>query len=224
MSKSLVIFDLYNTLIVDSSIKEQSLYRVNSMWSAIEKGGFPIRFNEVVKAYEETIEIMVEEQKKHFSVSVFELVNIFAQKINMTDISYMKKFYNLWSFASLQFSPKPINHIKEGLEELKANNKKIALISNTGTTPGVALRFLLKELEVYDLFDDMIFSDEFGFMKPNAMIFNRVLERLDTEPKDAVFVGDHIVYDKQGANAVGISYIPMNPDIEFRKVIKEIIE
>lgn len=223
MHKSLIIFDLYNTLIVDKCVKDQDLYRVNSIWATIEKAGYPIRFNEVVDAYNETWEIMKIHQKDHFSVNVFELVNIFSQKIKIVDIIYMKKFYEIWAYASLQFPPYLLDHIKDGLEELKQNGKKIALISNTAMTPGCALRFLLKEKGIYDFFDDMIFSDEFGFMKPNMMIFNRILERLKTSAKETVFVGDHEFYDKYGATGAGIDYLYMGPDVDFREVVKSVL-
>ncbi|MGL4676667.1 MAG: HAD family hydrolase [Brevinema sp.] len=223
MDKSLIILDLYNTIIVDDYVEEQHQYRINSIWSAIEKTGFPTRFSEVIKAYEETQIIMKAHQKDHFSLSVFELVNIFADKLQLTDITFLKKFYDHWAFASLQYPPKLILHVKEGLEELKNNNKKIALISNTAMTPGIALRFFLKEQGVYNLFDDMIFSDEFGFMKPENMIFHRILERLKVSAQDACFVGDHEFYDKFGATSVGIDYEYMCPDTDFRQIVKKLL-
>ncbi|MGL5955855.1 MAG: HAD family hydrolase [Brevinema sp.] len=223
MDKSLIILDLYNTIIVDDHIEEQHQYRINSIWSAIEKAGFPTRFSDVIKAYEETQAIMKAHQKDHFSLSVFELVNIFAEKLRLTDIAFLKKFYDHWAFASLQYPPKLIFHVKEGLEELKNNNKKIALISNTAMTPGVALRFLLKEQGIYHLFDDMIFSDEFGFMKPQNMIFYRILERLKVPAKETCFIGDHAFYDEFGATSVGIEYEYMCPDTDFRKIVEKLL-
>lgn len=223
MQKSLVIFDLYNTLITDDNIKEQHQYRLNAMWATIEKSGFPILFSEVIKAYDETQVIMHEHQKFFFSLSVFDLVSIFADKLNLKDVVLLKKFYDIWAYASLQTPPKLIDHVKEGLEKLKAHDKKIALISNTAMTPGIALRFFLKEQGIYDLFDDLVFSDEFGFMKPKKMIFHRILENLAVESKHSYFVGDHEFYDKFGATSVGIDYIYMCPDTDFRKVIDELL-
>ncbi len=215
------MLDLYNTIIVDNHIEEQNQYRINTTWSIIEKAGFPVRFSDVIKAYDETIIIMKQHQEERFSLSVFELVNIFAKKINLTDIALLKKFYDVWSSASLQYPPSLIPNVKEGLETLKSNGKKIALISNTAMTPGITLRFLLKEQGIYDLFDDMVFSDEFGFMKPEKMIFHRVLQHLDVPTKDACFIGDHEFYDKLGATSVGIDYIYMSPDTDFSKIVEQ---
>ncbi len=223
MQKSLVIFDLYNTLIVDDSVEDRHQYRINSIWTIVEKSGFPIRFSNVIKAYKETQEIMHEYQKDYFSLSIFELVSIFAEKIQIKDVILLKKFYDIWAYASLQLPPQLIDNVKEGLQKLKDYDKKIALISNTAMTPGIALRFFLKEQGIYDFFDDLVFSDEFGFMKPKKMIFHRILENLAIESKHSYFVGDHELYDKFGATSVGIEYIYMCPKTDFRKVVNELL-
>lgn len=224
MSKELVIFDLYNTLVTDNHVSAQDEYRLNTIWSVIEKAGFPTRFSDVITAYEETQIIMKEQQKKHFSLSIFELVNIFAEKLGFQDVALLKKFYDIWANASMQYSLELIPGIKEGLKQIKESGKKIALISNTSMTPGITLRFILKEKGIYDLFDDLVFSDEFGFMKPEKSIFLRVLDRLDITPNKALFVGDHAFYDKVGATSVGIEYVYMCPKTDFSCIVKEIIK
>lgn len=223
MPKSLMIFDLYNTLIADECLEKRHEYRLNALWTTIEKAGYPIRFNDIIDAYDYTKNIMEQFQKEYFSLNVFEIVRIFAERIHITDVVNLKKLYDIWAYASLQIMPTLLPHIKEGLELLKSHNKKIALISNTASTPGIALRFLLKEYEIYDLFDDLVFSDEFGFSKPNPMIFHRVLEFFNTRAANAVFIGDHALYDKAGAERVGIQYQYMSPEINFNKVVDELL-
>jgi len=224
MAKSLMIFDLYNTLITDECIDRRHQYLLNAIWSVIDKAGYPIRFGEVIDAYEYTKEHMYSFQKEYFSLSIFEIVRIFSKQIKITDITHLKKIYDIWAYASLQIPPVLLKNVKEGLELLKLNNKKIALISNTAHTPGIALRFLLKEYEIYDLFDDLVFSDEFGFSKPNPMIFNRVLEFFKIEASEAVFTGDHSLYDKAGSENIGIEYKYIDPSLDFIKIAEELLE
>lgn len=223
MSKELIIFDLYNTLVTDPHVEKQHEYRLNSLWAAIEKSGFPTRFSQVIQAYEETQQIMQEYHKSHFSLSVFDLVDIFANKLLLTDITLLKKFYDIWAYASLQYSVELIPYVKEGLATLKENGKKIALISNTSMTPGLVLRFILKEKGIYHLFDDFVFSDEFGFMKPEKSIFHRVLDRFSIPANKAYFIGDHEFYDKVGSTSVGIDYLYMCPKTDFRCILEKII-
>lgn len=223
MSKSLVIFDLYNTLIYDDSVEERKQYRIDAIWSSFDKNGYPIRFKDVIEAYDFCTEYMITHQQQYFSIDLFELVHIFAKRLSLTDITHIKKIYDIWAFATMQMPPKLLPDIKQGLEELKSNNKKIALISNTASTPGIALRFFLHENGIYELFDDIVFSDEFGFMKPKRSIFQRVLDRMDTLSSDAVFVGDHELYDKMGATNAGIDYLYMAPEKKFLTVIEEVL-
>lgn len=223
MSKKLIIFDLYNTLIVDPSIEERHLYRLNAIWSAIEKSGYPGRFNDLIEAQDLAKEQMMTHQQDYFSISVFEQVHILCNYLGIRDIATIKKIYDIWAFASIQIAPEPIQNAREGLEIIREHGKKTALISNTASTPGIALRFLLLKHKLYELFDDLVFSDEFGFMKPKLLIFSRVLERMETEPKDAVFIGDHYHYDKFGALSAGIDYIEMNPQLDFLNIVAKII-
>lgn len=223
MSKKVIIFDLYNTLIVDPSIEERHLYRLNAIWSIIEKSGYPVRFSDLIEAQDFAKAQMITHQQYYFSISVFEQVRILCNYLGIRDIATIKKIYDIWAFASIQIAPEPIQNVREGLEILRENSKKTALISNTASTPGVSLRFLLLEHKLYELFDDLVFSDEFGFMKPKLLIFSRVLERMETEPKDAVFIGDHHHYDKFGAQSAGIDYIEMNPQLDFLNIVTKIL-
>ncbi|MGL4388293.1 MAG: HAD family hydrolase [Brevinema sp.] len=224
MAKNLVIFDFYNTLIVDQAIIERKKYCIDAVWSFLEKEGLPIRFKQVIEAFDETIEYSTQSlYDSYFSYSIFELVRYFCAKLSLTNITHLKKVYDIWAFASLHIPPQLLPHIKKGLQEIKESGKKIALISNTAFTPGDALRFYLYEEGIYYLFDDLVFSDEFGFSKPHLSIFNRVLDRLEVSCSKTVFVGDHELYDKKGASDACIDYIYMCPKIDFRTVVKEIL-
>lgn len=223
MPKKLIIFDLYNTLIVDPSIEERHLYRLNAIWSVIEKSGYPVRFSDLIEAQDHAKEQMITHQQDYFSISVFEQVRLICNYLGIRDIATIKKIYDIWAFASIQIAPEPIQNAREGLEILRENGKKTALISNTASTPGISLRFLLLEHKLYELFDDLVFSDEFGFMKPKLLIFSRVLEHMETDPKDAAFVGDHHHYDKFGAQSSGIDYIEMNPQLDFLNIVAKIL-
>ncbi|MGL4394278.1 MAG: HAD family hydrolase [Brevinema sp.] len=224
MAKDLIIFDLYNTLITDDESMTRRKYRIDAIWSMLEKEQLPIRFKQIIEACEETHEYSINTlREEHYSYSVFELVRYFCAKLSLTDIAHLKKVHDIWAFASLQIPPTLLPNVKEGLQDLKDAGKKIALISNTGFTPGMSLRFFFQEQRIYDLFDDLVFSDEFGISKPQRAIFDRVLDRLKISPTNALFVGDHEFYDKKGANNAGMDYLHMSPDKDFRAVVREIL-
>ena len=55
--------------------------------------------------------------------------------------------------------------------------------------------------------DGVAFSSEIGVRKPRPQIFEHVLEAVACKPVDAVFVGDRLVDDIAGAQAVGMRAI-----------------
>ena len=65
---------------------------------------------------------------------------------------------------------------------------KIGLLSNVGSS-WVTDQLLTKK-EEQDLFDDMVFSFEHGFAKPDPKIFKIACERLNIEPQEAIFIDD----------------------------------
>ena len=65
----------------------------------------------------------------------------------------------------------------------------------------------LECLALSPMFHTILISDAEGISKPDRQIFLRALERLDANPAQAVFVGDHPEVDVAGARAAGMRAI-----------------
>ena len=90
------------------------------------------------------------------------------------------------------------------LSSLRASGLKLGLITNG------SVRMQGRKLECLALspmFDTILISDAEGVSKPDPRIFRRALERLNADPAQAVFVGDHPEIDVAGARAAGIRAI-----------------
>lgn len=61
-----------------------------------------------------------------------------------------------------------------------------------------------------DCFEAVVISADLGVAKPDASVFEHVLERLDADPVDAVMVGDSIAKDVDGALAAGLRAVWVN--------------
>jgi HAD superfamily hydrolase (TIGR01549 family) len=93
------------------------------------------------------------------------------------------------------------------LEALRSRGIKTGLVANSWPDPA---RLLRKDVEAFglgDLLDVLVFSDEVGESKPQPGIFLRALEQLEVEPFAAMFVGDRLDTDVQGAAAVGMTTV-----------------
>ena len=93
------------------------------------------------------------------------------------------------------------------LEALSTRSLALALICNTGRTPGSMLRIVLERLGLSRYLTILTFSDEVGLRKPHADIFLRTLAALGVAPAEAAHVGDDVTTDVAGARGVGMRAI-----------------
>lgn len=63
---------------------------------------------------------------------------------------------------------------------------------------------ILKNLKIFNFFQTITTSTEAGFAKPSGRIFMHALEKANCKPSDAVHIGDHPVYDLEGARNAGM--------------------
>ena len=92
----------------------------------------------------------------------------------------------------------------ETVESLRVAGIRLALICDTGVTPGRVVRRLLDEHELSQHFEALCFSDEVGVPKPGNEIFAKALSELGVAPRDAIHVGDLKRTDIAGARDIGM--------------------
>ena len=74
--------------------------------------------------------------------------------------------------------------------------------------------------EILSLFDGLVFSGPIGLSKPNAEIFEYLLEKYNLNASDTVFIDDN-EKNLAGARNVGINTIHFTGDTEkLRKALK----
>lgn len=100
--------------------------------------------------------------------------------------------------------------VKDMLLRIKQNNKKIGLITD-GRPEGQ--RNKIKALEIEDLFDYIIITDELGgieYRKPCPLSFQKMKERFDIDYSRMVYIGDNINKDSISPKKLNISFIYFN--------------
>jgi HAD superfamily hydrolase (TIGR01509 family) len=91
----------------------------------------------------------------------------------------------------------------ELLDQLRSIGIKLALISNTPPTSNI----ILDRLELRKRFDEVVFSCDVGFLKPDPRIFKIAFEKLDVHPRNVLVVGDKIRTDILGGAILGTKTI-----------------
>jgi putative hydrolase of the HAD superfamily len=93
------------------------------------------------------------------------------------------------------------------LDSLRERGLKTGVVANAWPEPGRLLRRDAEELGIAERLDVLVFSTDVGVRKPAAEIFLHALGELGVDPLEAVFVGDRLVDDVQGAAALGMTTV-----------------
>jgi len=107
----------------------------------------------------------------------------------------------------------PYEDTLPALEHLKKSGLLLGVI-----TDGMASvqRSKVNALELKDLFDVVIYTDEIGreYWKPSVVPYQVALTLLGVEPSEAVYVGNDLSKDFLGANTLGMLTIQVKRSIE----------
>ena len=94
------------------------------------------------------------------------------------------------------------------LEILEQAEKRLGIVSNSRSESSV--RQLMAKLDIERAFDVVVSSGTEGIRKPNPEIFHRALARLNASAREALFVGDDIENDFDGAVRAGLHAVWLN--------------
>ncbi len=110
----------------------------------------------------------------------------------------------------------PSIHVHSCLARLRSMGLRMAVVSNHHNHK--ALDMMLKLFKLRGYFKVVIASESVGVRKPNPKIFRLCLTGLGLSRSKAIFVGDSLPYDVEGAKAAGITavlYVEDDP-VELR--------
>jgi len=88
---------------------------------------------------------------------------------------------------------------------------KLGLITNG---PSEVQWGKIRRLGIEPWFAGIIVSGDLGIEKPDRAIFTEMLRILDVRPEEALYVGDSLYYDVQGAKRAGLWAAWLNPEGE----------
>ncbi len=70
-----------------------------------------------------------------------------------------------------------------------------------------------ERLELSEIFNVMVFSSDFHFIKPSPEIYTEALKHFNCDKSDVLFIGDSLRYDIEGANNIGIDTAWINKEM-----------
>ena len=209
-----VTFDLWQTLILDQpeGLRHARAGRVQGIHDILVRHGHALHRGDVERAYDSVGEHLEALWKTQRDVGTRGQVRILLQILHLDgavtgDDRIMAALDEAYCLPILSALPVSNTGAKEVLEALSARGLELALICNTGRTPGTMLRVVLDRLGLSRFLTILTFSDEVGLRKPHAEIFLRTLAALGVWPVEAAHVGDDVTTDVAGARGVGMRAI-----------------
>jgi putative hydrolase of the HAD superfamily len=209
-----VTFDLWQTLILDrpEGLRRARAGRVQGMHDILVRHGHAVHQDDVERAYDAVGEHLETLWKMQRDVGTRGQVRVLLERLRLdgavtADDRIMGALDEAYCLPILSALPVANAGAREVLEALSARDFKLALICNTGRTPGTMLRIVLERLGLGHFLSVLTFSDELGLRKPHPEIFLRTLAALGVSPAEAAHIGDDVTTDVAGARAVGMRAI-----------------
>jgi putative hydrolase of the HAD superfamily len=120
-----------------------------------------------------------------------------AEIINDDLLVEIKKIVNK---LFMNYQPEFLNSsIHSMLNTLKTKGFDLNISSNTGFIEGNIITPTLKNLNIYDYFNFLVYSDEINASKPSFDFFNKVYEQINLQKNVVLHIGDNYKADYEGA-------------------------
>jgi putative hydrolase of the HAD superfamily len=202
-----ITFDLWNTLLIHDEAYDREIRRIRSedILDALTGIGLDITAADVERGYRLSDERLLARWSGHLDMSLEEQLDDFLVCMGIGQSRKLAEaIKSPYADTVMKLRPAAVEGALEAVKEIKNRGYRVALISNTGRTPGRSMRKVLDDYGYSGLFEVMTFSDETGYKKPHPEIFRRTLQQLNASPGSTVHVGDHGLLDVLGAREAGM--------------------
>ncbi|HYL82487.1 MAG TPA: HAD-IA family hydrolase [Candidatus Acidoferrum sp.] len=206
-----VTFDLWQTLILDTpeGLGRARADRVRGLQAVLARHGLWVQHDRVAVAYDAVGSRLEGIWQNQRDVGSHAQVRLLLEDLGLdrqvpSEGPFMDALDDAYCLPILSALPMVNGGAREVLKSLEHRGLRLALICNTGRTPGKMLRLVLDRLALAPFLRVLTFSDEVGLRKPHPEIFWRTLSALGVAPEHAAHVGDDVTTDVAGAKGVGM--------------------
>jgi putative hydrolase of the HAD superfamily len=216
-----VTFDFWSTLVDGSTTPERTAQRMARLQAALAGAGHACTPEELAQAFQRTIARVDEAARETYrDVGPPGRWAVLAAELGVPQglipFEVVERAYEDLTLAPL---PDLMPGVHSAVSAMRQAGYRLGVICNTGMAGGRVLREVLKRYELLEFFQVTVFSNEFGYAKPDPRIFAHTLEALGgIKPKQALHVGDLEELDVEGARRAGLfsaRYVPgFESDVE----------
>lgn len=214
MALRAVTFDLWQTLLYDTvdSDARRNLLRVEVTARLLHGWGYPQPVERVQAGFEEARTAWARVRQLHTELSFRQKMVSFLAAVDPSLLTALtpqqiEELAMAHARAFLESPPTIAPDAGAVVRAMAEQGLRVGLISNTGVTPGFAIRRLLQAAGFGNLLSTQTYSDELGTGKPVRAAFQVTLHRMGVGPHEAVHIGDDLDLDVAGAKAAGMRVV-----------------
>ena len=213
MEIKVITIDFWNTLFNSDSGQVRNSARLKVLLDTLKDVG--------INMDDDMFEVVMQKSWKYYNdkwlnelrtPKANEIINYIWEGMNYEKnekaIKYVVDFFEN---SILYFPPELQKNALSALQSL-SQKYKLAIISDTGFSPGRVMSQMLEEIDIKKYFSAFSYSDETGVAKPHPKAFDFVLKQLDCLPENALHIGDIERTDIEGAKKVGMKAIRYDGD------------
>jgi putative hydrolase of the HAD superfamily len=202
-----VLFDMFDTLMIIEKDHEFYTPSIKRMYNYLCSQGIDVSFEKFENTYiHERDKLFAQSdltyEEPHFNVRVVATLKALGYNYDVSN--------PIISSATGEFCEEFMKYVRIDAEAESTLKKlkrtyRLGMISNFAI-PECVLK-LLKAGKIDELFDVIVISGAVNRRKPHEEIFRSTLKLMNLKAYEAVFVGDTIDADIEGAKAVGMSAV-----------------
>ena len=198
----MIIFDYGGTILYEPGFS--FLNGERAVFEHVVKNPMNVTPEEICDFNERIFSESGKARQDEFELHHFQMLRMKYEYFNIElDISYERAEEILWDNVSAMSKKCCMPNVEELLQFLKEQKIRTGVISNMGWS-GKALERRINTILPQNEFEFILTSSEYGYRKPNPLLFELALRKSGLEAKDVWFCGDTFDADIVGANRVGI--------------------
>jgi putative hydrolase of the HAD superfamily len=200
-----VTFDYWNTLFVDPRGRERQRRRASVLRDELDALGMSrpaLAIDDALQAGYDYFERVWRSEQRTPPCPETVDATLFSLGVHLPEEAH-ERLVRRFETLMLDVPPEPVPGALFTLPPL-AERYRLAVVCDTGYTPGSVLRELLARDDMLAPFEYLYFSNEHEACKPDARVFLHTLAELEVRPQEAAHVGDLQRTDVAGAQAAGM--------------------
>ena len=200
-----VLFDLGDTLIVARTYRVEA--GVEAMLDAAAHRNGATVDEAVALARELNIEFgrRANDSSLEYSQRVFHrmLYDSLGVRFELSEAELERRYWD----AAFEFVPEP--GVEDALAAVRETGVRMGVVSNASFS-GEVLRHELEKHGLFQYFEFLISTADYGLRKPHPQIFRVGLQRAGVAPERTWYVGNSLQFDVAGAVSAGITPVWYN--------------